>query len=91
MKTIKMIGCAGVASFALVLFVSSFSVTEDAQARTTSDNVSGNFVHRVRHTLAVDTRYNGIERTGGKWGENVLSSDGQAIWPDSKKGRHSGY
>ena len=93
MKTIKMIGYAGIASAALALLVPTMSITESAQARTTSEESSASVVHRVSHTLAADTKYtveqarqslgaqlDVSEQAGNRWGRTNVSEQAGNRW-----------
>ncbi len=88
MKTIKMIGYAGIASAALVLLVPSMTITESAQARTTSENGSVSVVHRVSHTLAADTKYT-AEQAGNRWGHSNVSEQSANRWGRSNVSEQS--
>jgi hypothetical protein len=79
MKTIKMIGYAGLASAALALLVPTMSITESAQARNTSEESSASVVHRVSHTLAADTKYT-AEQAGNRWGRTNVSEQAGNRW-----------
>jgi len=79
MKTIKMIGYAGIASAALALLVPSMSITESAQARTASEESSASVVHRVSHSLATDTKYT-AEQAGNPWGRTNVSEQAANRW-----------
>jgi hypothetical protein len=78
MKTIKMIGYAGIASAALALLVPTMSITESAQARNTIEE-SSSVVHRVSHALAADTQYT-AEQTGNPWGRTNVSEQAGNRW-----------
>jgi hypothetical protein len=90
MKTIKMIGYAGIVSAALVLLVPSMTITESAQARTTGENGSVSVVHRVSHTLAADTQYTAPVSSGYKWGQKIQAAKSEVVWAGSEN-HQSGY
>ena len=79
MKAIKMIGYAGVASAALALLVPAMSITESAQARSTSDTGAVSVVHRVSHNLAAGTQYS-VEQAGNRWGRTNVSEQAGNRW-----------
>ncbi len=78
MKTIKMIGFAGIAGAALALFVPSLT-PEAAQARNTTEQSSVSLVHRVSHSLAADSKYTS-ERAGNPWGRSNVSEQAANRW-----------
>ncbi len=90
MKTIKMIGYAGIASAALALLVPTMSITESAQARTTSEESSASVVHRVSHTLAADTKYTASVSSGYKWGQKIEAVKSDVTWAGAEEPQ-SGY
>ena len=86
MKTIKMIGYAGIASAALALLVPTMSITESAQARTTNEESSASVVHRVSHTLAADTKYTAsVSSSGYKWGQKIEPVKSDVVWTGAEK------
>jgi hypothetical protein len=89
MKTIKMIGYAGIASAALALLVPSMTITESAQARTTSEAISASLVHRVSHTLAAKTQYT-AEQAGNPWGRSNVSEQAGNRWGRSNVSEQAG-
>ena len=90
MKTIKLIGYAGIASAALALLVPTMSITESAQARTTSEESSVSVVHRVSHALAVDTKYTAAVASGYKWGQKIKLVKSDVAWAGAEEPQ-SGY
>ncbi len=91
MKTIKMIGYAGLASAALALLLPSMTITESAQARNTTEASSVSLVHRVSHTLAADTKYNvAVMPSGYKWGQKAQTVNSELVWTGSGDSQ-SGY
>ncbi len=86
MKTIRMLGCAGIASFALALTANSPSFAEGQTDPAVAGEKSGSLVHRVSHTLAASERYSGNVPSGYKWGQQE-SRD--AAWGNT--GTQGGY
>jgi hypothetical protein len=84
MRTIKIIGYAGIASVAAVLSLSSFVVTETAQARVVPESNAGTLVHRVSYNLAADTQYKS-DSIGYKWGQKDHVTESDANWSGSTK------
>jgi len=70
MKMIKILGCAGIASVAMAVSVSSVMM-ETAQAKVVAGS-DGTFVHRVTHTLASDASYSAAA-SGNKWAQKNVS------------------
>jgi len=92
MKTIKMIGYAGIASAALALMVPSMNITESAQARTAVEESSAAVVHRVSHTLAADTKYTAsFSSSGYKWGQKIEPVKSDVVWTGAENAQKSGY
>jgi hypothetical protein len=91
MKSIKMIGYAGIASAALALLVPSMNITESAQARSASEESSASVVHRVSHSLAADTKYTASVSSGYKWGLNIKPVETDRGWVAGAEEVQSGY
>ena len=90
MKILKVVGYAGVASFALAIAANSLILAETPQLESVSAEKSNNMVHRVSHTLAAAQQYTGGTASGYKWGQENQSKTSEVTW-DGSKDTASGY
>jgi hypothetical protein len=90
MKILKVVGYAGVASFALAIAANSLILAETPQLESASAEKSNNMVHRVSHTLATAQQYTGGTASGYKWGQENQSKTSEVTW-DGSKATASGY
>ena len=86
MRTIKIIGYAGIASVALAFSTNSLTQAETQLAHDLSFSAvekTKNVVHRVNHSLASSQHYSGNLPSGYKWGQDSQESNAAATWVDS--------
>jgi len=92
MKIVKLVGCAGLVSAALIFSSTSLTLAESSLDRTVNfSGERGDFAHRVSHALASQEQYAVEFKSSYVWGPKSTSSTSvKKVIPEQSVGR-SGY
>ena len=86
MRSIKIIGCAGIASVALAFSTNTLTLAETKAVQQGAAMIdagqSTNVVHRVTHSLALSQRYSDRIPSGNKWGHEQYEGSSAAAWAE---------